>query len=300
MRKTGLLLVAITLLVAVRADAGKCQWRVAPANIAFGIYSTFGTGALAATTSYTFRCTPQTEAVLTFTTGTYSSTYFPRAMSAGGRVVPYNLYDNAARTVILGDGTGGTTSRVAFNSEPRDKDYTDTIYAATPLGSDVPPGTYTDTVTAILSWDGGGGSSSVTFTVTTIVQAECNVTTVPVAFGTYLPVGTHATTPLDATGSINVYCTAGTVATVSLGPGLNAGGGVRRMAGPAGSFLAYQLYRDAARSRIWSTSPNTVSGTSSSMTLPIGGGLVVYGRVPQGQDPIVGVHTDTVQATVNY
>ena len=300
MRKYELLLIVVALLFPVGAEAGNCQWRVAPANVSFGIYSTFGTGSLAATTSYTFRCTPRTEAVLTFTTGTTSSTYFPRAMSAGGEVLPYNLYDNAANTSVLGDGTGGTTTRLSFNAEPRDKEYTDTIYAATPLGSDVPPGTYTDTVTAILSWDNGGGSSSVTFMVTAIVQAECNVATVPVEFGNYLPVGTHATTPLDATGGINVYCTAGTVATVSLGAGLNAGGGGRRMAGPAGSFLAYQLYSDAARSMIWSTSPNTVSGTATSTTLPIGGGLVVYGRVPAGQDPIVGIHTDTVQATVNY
>lgn len=300
MRKVQLLLVAVALLVSGRADAGNCQWRVAPANVSFGIYSTFGTGSLAATTSYTFRCTPRTEAVVTFTTGTYSSGYFPRYMSAGGDLLPYNLYDNAANTTVLGDGTGGTTTRVAFDASSRDKEYTDTIYAATPLGSDVPPGTYIDTVTAILSWDNGGGSSSVSFTVTAIVQAECNVTTVPVEFGSYFPVGTHATMPLDSTGSVNVYCTAGTVATVSLGAGLNFAGGARRMAGPAGSFLAYELYSDAARSSVWSTSPNTVSGTSTSTTMPIGGGLVVYGRVPQRQDPIVGIHTDTVQATVNY
>ena len=121
MRKTTLLLVAIALLVSDRADAGNCQWRAAPANISFGIYSAFGSGSLAATTSYTFRCTPRTNAVLTFTTGN-SSTYVPRTMSAGGNVLPYNLYDDAANTIILGDGTGGTTTRVAFNSEPRDKD----------------------------------------------------------------------------------------------------------------------------------------------------------------------------------
>ncbi|HEU4521882.1 MAG TPA: spore coat U domain-containing protein, partial [Thermoanaerobaculia bacterium] len=114
------------------------------------------------------------------------------------------------------------------------------------------------------------------------------------------PVAVNRVAPLDNTGTVNVYCTPGTVATVSLGNGLNFAGGTRRMAGPPASLLDYQLYRDAARSSLWTTAPNTVGGTSTSHLTPIGGGLIVYGRIPGAQDPAVGAYSDTVQATVNY
>ncbi|HUP45710.1 MAG TPA: spore coat U domain-containing protein [Thermoanaerobaculia bacterium] len=293
-----LLLIVLAVLVTSSAYAvGTCNWVVSPSNVVFGIYSPFGSGTLSATSGLSFECTPPTTGTVTFTTGVNSATYFPRYMATGGNLIGYNLYENAANTVVLGDGTGGTAT-FSFTASPANRQFAGTIYASTPLGADVPPGTYTDTVTAILSWD--AQSSSVTFTVTTVVQAECTVSTIAVAFGNYDPVAAHAASPLDGTGTVNVYCTPGTSVTVSLGDGLYFAGGMRRMAGPLTSFLDYQLYREPARSSIWSTTPNTVSGTSTSVLTPIGGGLVVYGRVPGGQDVRAGLHADTVQATVNY
>lgn len=300
MKKTCLILLGGVLLLASSAEAGTCQFRVDPTNVVFGTYSVFGSGSLSTTSSYEIRCTPQTEGILTFTTGSNASTYFPRYMANGADLIAYNLYNDAANSTVLGDNTGGTTAHILFNGTPKDKDFVGTIYASTPQGSNAAPGTYTDTVTAVLSWDNFARSTSVTFTVTTIVQAECEVTTIPVSFGNYDPVGAHLSSPLDATGRIDVYCTKGTLATVSLGNGQNFAGGTRRMDGPPTSFLNYQLYRDAARASIWSTAPNTRSGTSTSRLTPIAGGLTVYGRIPGGQDPLAGVHNDTVQATVNY
>lgn len=301
MRIRGILLSAATALVfAVPVHGGTCQWRVNPTNVVFGTYSAFGSGPLSATSTYTFRCGPGTQGVLTLTRGVNAPTYFPRYMASGANLIAYNLYDDAANSVVMGDGSGGTTTRVVFNGTPQNKDYTDTIFAAAPQGGDVPPGIYTDTVTATLSWDNFTRSSSVTFTVTAVVQAECTVSTVPVAFGNYDPVVANAVAPLDASGTINVYCTPGTAATVSLGNGLNFAAGSRRMAGPPTSFLNYQLYRNPARTLLWSTTPNTVTGTSASKLTPISGGMIVYGRIPAAQDPLVGAYADTVQATVNY
>ena len=300
MKKTHLFIAAVLVLVAVNAHAGNCQWRINPTNVVFGTYSTFGSGDLSATSSYEFRCGPSTEGVLTLSRGANSGTYFPRNMQNGGNLIGYNLFDDAAGMVVLGDGSGGTTTRVVFNGTPQNKDYADTIFARAPQGVDVPPGTYTDTVTATLSWDNFARSSSVTFTVTTVVLAECTVSTLPVAFGNYDPVAAHRAAPLDAQGTVNVYCTRGTGVTVSLGNGLNFAAGSRRMAGPAGSFLLYQLYRNVGRTQLWSIAPNTVTGTSTSRLTPIAGGMTVYGRAAAAQNPLVGMHTDTVQATVNY
>lgn len=300
MKKTCLVLFAGLMLTSFPAEGGNCQFRVNPTNVVFGNYSVFGSGSVNTTSTYEVRCTPNTEGILTLTTGANATTYFPRYMANGGSQIAYNLYDDAARSTVLGDGTGGTTTHILFNGTPQQKDFTDTIYASAPQGANVPPGTYTDTVTAVLSWDNYARSETVTFTVTTVVQAECEVTTVPVDFGNYDPVGAHKSAPLDATGRIDVFCTPGTVATVSLGNGQNFSGTTRRMIGPGSSFLSYQLYRDAARSSIWSTAPNTRSGTSTSRLTAIGGGLTVYGRVPGSQDPLAGAYSDAVQATVNY
>ena len=50
--------------------------------------------------------------VLTFSRGTNAASYFPRYMASGGNLLGYNIYDDAANTNVLGDGSGGTTRRV--------------------------------------------------------------------------------------------------------------------------------------------------------------------------------------------
>ena len=183
MKKATLLFLPLLMFFASVAEAGNCRWVTNPTNVVFGTYSVFGSGSLAATSTYTARCTPHTNGVVSFTSGANSATYFPRYMANGGNLIGYNLYQNAARTIVLGDGTAGTTSVDLVNGTPQQKEFTETIYAATPLGTNVPPGTYVDTVTAVLSWDNFASSVSATFTITTVVQAECSVSTVPVSFG---------------------------------------------------------------------------------------------------------------------
>jgi spore coat protein U-like protein len=299
MTKRHLLFALAAILIAHAAEAGTCAFRVAPQPVSLGFYSTTGGGLLTVVSNYEVRCTPNTSGSVTFTSGANTSTYFPRYLASGGNLIGYNIHDIGPTGPVLGDGTGGTTVQPVVNATPQNKDFPLSFHVTAPEGTDVPTGTYVDTVNVILTWD-GTKTTSVSFTVTTIVQAECSVTTMPVNFGNYDPVAANAASPLDTTGSVNVLCTAGTVATVSLGTGQNFAGGTRRMAGPLGSFLTYQLFRDPGRSSIWSTAPNTVSGTSTSNSVPINGGMTVYGRVPAAQDPRVGVHTDTVLATVNY
>ena len=296
MKKTILVLLfaAACVLAAASANA-KCTWVTAPPTVLFGTYSAFG-GVVSTNVGYAINCTPNDSAIITFTTGANSSSYFPRYMRNGTELLQYNLYDNAANTIVLGDGSGGTTTRVTFNGEPRNKDFADVIYASIPGGADVAPGVYTDTVTAILD---SGGITTRTFTVMVTVPAECTVSTTPVVFGNYDPIGTHATTALDSTGTVEVYCTRGTNVTVSLGTGLSPAAPSRRMQGPGGSLLTYNLFTTAARTVVWDTT-NMQAGTSTSRLLPISGGMTVFGRVTAGQDPAVGAYTDTVQATVNY
>jgi spore coat protein U-like protein len=273
-----------------------CSWDIMPTNINFGTYFPFTSPAITGTSNFQFTCTPPAIGNMTLSRGS-SPTFNPRTMTkAGGATVNYNLYMDAANTIIWGDGTSGTQF-VSFPSQPNNKTYAGTIYATIPAGLNVAAGTYTDTVQVTLDW--GTGTSNLFITMTVTVSAECTVNTTSVNFGAYDPVVANAATPLDATGTVNVYCTTGTLATVSLDLGTHFTGTTRRMLAGAANFLTYEIYRDAARTVVWNT-VNTNSGTSTSKTIAINNGFIAYGRIPSGQDVTMGAYGDTLLVTVNY
>ena len=86
----------------------------------------------------------------------------------------YNLFMDAANTIIWGDGTSGTQF-LTFPSTPGNKTYAGTIYGTIPAGLDVGPGNYTDTIQATLNW--GSGLDQRFFTVNATVLSECTVST---------------------------------------------------------------------------------------------------------------------------
>jgi len=146
---------------------------------------------------------------------------------------------------------------------------------------------------------GQATSATSNLTVSASVSKNCTISTAPVSFGAYDPVGANATTPLDATGKVTVTCTKGAVATVGLGPGSNAQGTTRRMVQSGTVYLTYELYQDAGHTTVW--------GNTSTDSLPIPAApnrnprdFTVYGRVTPTQDVTVGNYADTVVATVNF
>jgi spore coat protein U-like protein len=139
-------------------------------------------------------------------------------------------------------------------------------------------------------------SKTANLKVSATVVANCIVTTTDVNFGNYDPVGTNATAPLDADGSVTLACTRGTLARVRMNYGSNASGNIRRMAnGPA--FLNYEIYINPQRSTPWNSNYTFTGGaapSSAPRTMP------VYGRVIQGQDVPAGAFTDTVLVIVTF
>jgi spore coat protein U-like protein len=293
MKKT--ILAAILFVIALPSFASNCTWRQLPTDLVFGNYSVFSSANLTATGSYQFNCTPNTAASITFSVGQNATSYLPRYMAWSGNMVPYNVYDDAAMTLVMGDGTGGTTVRNIFNSTTTTKLYTDSYYGKLTQGSDIPAspaGTYyTDVVTITVAWS--GGSISATFNITTAVLSECTMSAAALAFNNYDPVVANAVAPLDSSSSVTAYCTKSTAGSVTMDNGLYFTT-TRRMAGPVSSFLNYGLFSDSGRATPWAS----VAATSISKNTPIG--LTVYGRVPGGQDPAAGSYSDTVQATINY
>lgn len=141
-------------------------------------------------------------------------------------------------------------------------------------------------------------SASANLNVSATVTANCSITTTAVAFGSYDPVVTHASSALNGTGSVVVTCTKGAGTRIDLGLGGNASGSTRRMAG-GGDFLTYELYQDSSRATVWG------SGASNGMTIAAAPSkaartFIVYGQVPAGQDVGAAAYTDTVLATINF
>jgi len=133
-----------------------------------------------------------------------------------------------------------------------------------------------------------------TFLVSTSVAATCTVSTTPLSFGSYTGVLSQAT----ASGTFT--CTNTTPYNVSLSAGTSAGATVtaRKMTGPAGALLAYQLFSDTGRTVNWG---QTIGTDTVAMTANgLGQTLTVYGQIPAGQYFAPGVYSDTITVTVTY
>lgn len=154
----------------------------------------------------------------------------------------------------------------------------------------------------LLTGQASAATQTANLSVTANVSATCSISTTALAFGTYDPVGTHASAPLDAAGGVIVTCTNGALTTVTLGQGAHAGTGstdvlpLRRMQSGS-NYLAYTLYQDASRTTVWGNTLITGLGHTGTGTATT---LSVYGRIPGGQNVASGAYTDTVVATVTF
>jgi spore coat protein U-like protein len=127
----------------------------------------------------------------------------------------------------------------------------------------------------------------------------CTVSTVPVQFGQYVSIGSS---PVVAVGNVRVACTSGTAFTVKLGPGENSAGGFhpRKLRSTASAeTMDYNLYRDSAHVEVWgdgtgSTFVRAAVGVSAEQLFP------VYGRIPGGQNIVVGYYRDSLTVTVEW
>jgi spore coat protein U-like protein len=288
----------LMLLIWTPSLEARCTYVAVPSTVSFGNYSVFSTNALTTTFIVQIRCNPQSGGTLTLSKSATNDSFNPRAMGKTTERVGYNVFLDAAGSQIFGDGQGGTSASVSFNSTPRDKVFDIPMYFRTTVGEDVTAGTYTDTLTLTLDPLQGNETPTRTFTVTTVVVPECQVETFTLPFGAYDAIGAHGSTPLDANMTVNVLCTKGVQATTSLSAGNNPSGSSRQMAfGP--HRLPYNVFINSPRTTIWN-SLNTISAASTSKSTPLGGGLIGFGRIPPGQLVAAGDYVDTLIATVTY
>ncbi len=100
----------------------------------------------------------------------------------------------------------------------------------------------------------------------------------------------------DSTGSVRVRCTPSTIPyTLKLSAG-NSGRFSQRVLTSAGDRLNYNLYMDAARTRIWGdgTDGSSVESGNTRKT------FTIYGGLPAGQDPTVGAYSESIVILVEF
>ena len=127
--------------------------------------------------------------------------------------------------------------------------------------------------------------------------ALCFIGTTGVSFGSY---SVFTTTPLDSTGSVSIFCIGDASVTVALDRGGAPSFNPRRML-QGTEALNYNLYLDAARTKIWG------DGTGGSQvyvntdvpnlrTVPV----TIFGRIPAQQDVSAGSYSNSITATINF
>lgn len=153
---TVLLLIQLSLLSLQAHAVGNCS--VSANSVAFGSYlyttpsPTDTTGNVRVSCSLGGLVSLLIGYEITFNTGN-SGSYSPRTMSFGGNNLTYNLYTNAARTNIWGDGTGGTSTisdGYLLGLFTVVRNYT--VYGRIPAAQNKPAGSYADTIIVTITF----------------------------------------------------------------------------------------------------------------------------------------------------
>jgi spore coat protein U-like protein len=141
-----------TLMLALLLAPGFAQaaCSVAPTPVAFGIYSPFNVAPTDTAGTLSVSCDTATVGYTLLLTPGGAGSYSPRRLAGGAYTLAYNLYADALRTIVWGDGSGGTTTVSGAFALPGAIDHT--VYGRVPAQQNVGAGTYTDTITVTINF----------------------------------------------------------------------------------------------------------------------------------------------------
>lgn len=139
------------------ANAQSADCTVSSTGVAFGVYDPIADTVVDGAGQITVDCRPGNVAFTVNLRTGGSGSYAARRMNAGSETLEYNLYLNAARTTVFGDGSGGTqtascitgiTVNGCTGSNPPGPARRATLpfYGRIPAGQDAAAGLYGDTV----------------------------------------------------------------------------------------------------------------------------------------------------------
>lgn len=157
MKRFCVILLGLALMVlstAAKAQLITCTVSATP--VSFGSYNVFNASPLDATGTITVHCTGLVGLPVSYTiklsTG-LSGSYAPRKMANGANRLNYNVYTDATRLTVWGDGSAGTSFvsdsylLVLFGVT---RNYT--VYGRVPALQNVAVGSYSDNITVTLTF----------------------------------------------------------------------------------------------------------------------------------------------------
>ena len=135
---------ACALLAVSASPASAVTCGVNSAGVAFGNYDTFISTPLDGVGTIAVNCDVSTTFTVALSAGTGSFTQ--RQMTAGPSQLGYNLYTDATRTIVWGDGISGNTVSATGTSVDL------SIYGRVPDGQNVAAGVYSDSIVITVSY----------------------------------------------------------------------------------------------------------------------------------------------------
>ncbi len=144
-----LFLLAVLAVLAAAAAPGavlaapKCTFGTA-SNLGFGPYDPISAPAADGTSTLTYQCPPGQGVRITLDAGS-SGSFAARTMRLGVEVLRYNLYLDAARTTIWGDGSGGSSPGPGVTTRAGSTT-TAWVFGRIDAGQDAVAGAYSDTI----------------------------------------------------------------------------------------------------------------------------------------------------------
>ncbi len=143
MRFLSLFVLLTAVLFAAHAQAGQCAVTAIP--MSFGLYDSISSFPTDARGEISVICSPDVHTIVRLDPGRNSGGFFnPRKMSGTGGYLNYNLYIDAARTQIWGDGTGITSTKQGANNL--------SVFGRIPPRQNVKAGVYNDFITVTVEW----------------------------------------------------------------------------------------------------------------------------------------------------
>lgn len=148
------LVVWLSLVCCLPVYAANCK--ITATALAFGTFSAPNPADVDSTANLTVSCkgpprgaSPTTPFTVSLSQGTGGS-FNPRTMTTGIYTLNYNLYTDATRLIIWGDGTPGTIL-VAGNAQ-NNTNLILTVYGRIPANQNLFAGIYNDTITVTVTY----------------------------------------------------------------------------------------------------------------------------------------------------
>ena len=154
MRPTRLLAIAaMSAALALLAPTTARACTVSATGVAFGAYDTLSPAPDDVTGTVSVVCHPNIHYVDVGLGTGLSGTYSARTMRNGAASLSYNLYSEAARTTVWGDGIAAPLVTVNPGTvNAGDRTLVRTIYGRIPAQQSVPFGTFNDTIVVTLTF----------------------------------------------------------------------------------------------------------------------------------------------------